>query len=203
MSSINNSSNGLSGHREMFGESCECAMSRDVHRPNKFHLGNSQFSARIFAPDQSASTMPFFFITHIVLMCPKIKMAWIHALGVVTSMANVHSFWNWCRMRQYPSESMRIPNPPASSEPSVPPYVSIADPSPAVGSFVSLHLSPKCEELFFCKLDVCAGIRDLLCSFFHSSFMIEVRARLAGRTASALAYFNPFISVFQPEGLYL
>lgn len=121
-------------------------------------------------------------ISHIVAPCSEKQVTRVTATRVVATVTNVSPVGN-ISISNNPGHAVRALHFACSAGPANGSISSASvcgsEPFPALGCIASFDLGPKAGNHFI--------------SFFHSSFMIEVRARCAATTAAALAYCTKFV----------
>lgn len=132
-------------------------------------------------------------ITNIFKLSAKPKVGRIHANGIVTGMENTQILSRHISaMSNYPRKDVCSARFPAHIKLSVSSRnKSARRPRPAFIGLAFIDFRPEPHEFAFCEFDLFAGLREWFSSFFHSSFMTEVRAWMAAITASTLDYFKP------------
>lgn len=186
--SINNARN-IS--RSSFILPCETyqGSSRAIPSANFIDLFTRQFSSAMrFTTRATAFAFP---IPIIFKLRANPQVRRVAAWRIVARMAHAQAVRNRSKM-DLPSNSVRSDNfPIIKTECTVAILVATRSPRPAIVTSALLNFAPKIAQLFLGKFDFSGSVRERVRSFIHNYSMVEVRARTAANTASALVFFNP------------
>ena len=88
-------------------------------------------------------SVAFYHVVHVVLMCPSLKVSWIHAVGDIARVKYHHPFWDWSHAK-FVSDPVCVNHTPFVALALCRAHIAVSAPSrssrpePAVGSFFDL-----------------------------------------------------------------